>query len=181
MEKMIMIYEEKFSKWGAFIIGVPLILMTIIEVLNVLGRKLYIPFPCSLETVESLMVVSVYLGVSIVALEGGHVNVPLVTQKFPLAAQYLLDAFVNLLGAFTFGLLSVGAWREALKAIGIMEMRIGVYRFPIWPFRLIFALGMTMLAIQVALNTIKFIHRGFGHTDYAARKTEEAEIILQQI
>ena len=71
MEKMIIAYEEYFKKIGTYIIFSPLIVMTIIECLNAIGRKLYIPFPCALEAVESLLVTSVYFGVSIVALEGG--------------------------------------------------------------------------------------------------------------
>lgn len=181
MEKLIMAYEEKFTKWGIFVISAPLIIMTIIEVLNAVGRKLFMPFPCCLEAVESLLVISVYLGVSIVALEGGHVNVPLLTQKFPMWVQYFLDALANLLGTLTFGFLGVGAWKEALKSLSILEMRIGVYRFPLWPFRLIFAVGLTLLTLQLIINTIKFIHRGLGHTDYASRKAGEPEVILQQM
>ena len=74
MEKMIMLYEGKLEKWGIFLISAPLAVMTVIEVLNAVGRKLFMPFPCALESVESLLVISVYLGVSIVALEKGHVK-----------------------------------------------------------------------------------------------------------
>ena len=181
MEKFIVAYEEKFSKYVIYLIATPLILMTIIDTLNALGRKLYIPFPCCLEAVESLLVISVYLGVSIVAREGGHVNVTITTQKLPPSIQHFMDAFANLLGALTFTFWGVGAWREALKAWSIMEMRIGVYRFPLWPFRFIFALGVTMLTIQLAMNMVKFIYKALGHADYAKRKTEEPEVILQQM
>jgi len=181
MEKLIMAYEEKFSRYGIYVISTPLILMTLIDTLNALGRKLYMPFPCCLEAVESFLVISVYLGVSIVAAEGGHVNVTITTQKLPQSVQYFLDAFANFLGTLVFGFWGVGAWREALKAWSIMEMRIGVYRFPLWPFRFIFALGVTMLTFQLAINVIKFVHKALGHSDYASRKMEKPEVILQQI
>jgi TRAP-type C4-dicarboxylate transport system permease small subunit len=180
MEKMIMFYEDKLEKWGIYLISAPLILMTIIEVLNALGRKLFIPFPCALEAVESLLVISVYLGVSIVALEGGHVNVSLLTDRLPTSVQYALDAFANLLGTLTFGFLAFGSWKEAFRALSILEMRIGVYRFPLWPFKLIFALGMTMLMIQLAMNVVKFSHRALGHPGYAGMKKERSEKILMQ-
>jgi TRAP-type C4-dicarboxylate transport system permease small subunit len=180
MEKIIMFYEQGLEKWGIYLISAPLILMTVIEVLNALGRKLFMPFPCSLEAVESLLVISVYLGVSIVALEGGHVSVSLMTDRLSARVQYGLDAFANLLGASTFGFLAFGAWKEAFRALGIWEMRIGVYRFPLWPFKLIFALGMTMLAIQLVVNVVKFIHKAMGHADYAKIKREAPEKILMQ-
>jgi TRAP-type C4-dicarboxylate transport system permease small subunit len=172
MEKIILFYEEKLEKWGIFLISAPLILMTIIEVLNVLGRKFFMPFPCALEAVESLLVISVYMGVSIVALEGGHVSVSLLTDRFPKAVQHGLDAFANLLGAATFGFLGYGAWLEALRAWSILEMRIGVYRFPLWPFKIIFALGMTMLVVQLVINVIKFTHRAMGREDYGRIEQE---------
>jgi TRAP-type C4-dicarboxylate transport system permease small subunit len=181
MEKMIMFYEEKLTKYGIYLISAPLGLMTLIEVLNVLGRKFFIPFPCALESVESLLVICIYMGVSIVALEGGHVSVSLLTDRFPLSVQYALDALANLLGALTFGFLAFGAWKEAFKAVSILEMRIGVYRFPLWPFKLVFAFGMTMLLIQLIINAIKFMHKAMGHTNYAGMNKITPETVLQQM
>jgi TRAP-type C4-dicarboxylate transport system permease small subunit len=181
MEKMILLYEEKLTKYGIYLISAPLALMTLIEVLNVLGRKFFIPFPCALESVESLLVISIYIGVSIVALEGGHVNVSILTDRFPLSVQYALDAFANFLGTLTFGFLAFGAWKEAFKALSILEIRIGVYRFPLWPFKLVFAFGMTLLVIQLIINVIKCTHKALGHTDYAGMNKVKPETILQQL
>jgi TRAP-type C4-dicarboxylate transport system permease small subunit len=175
MEKMIMLYEARLEKWGVYLISAPLAVMTIIEVLNAVGRKLSMPFPCALESVESLLVISVYLGVAIVALEGGHVNVTLMTHKFPRSLQYAMDALANLLGALTFGFFSAAAWIEAYKSFSILEMRIGMYRFPIWPFKIIFAFGLTLLVVQLVVNVIKFIHNAFGYADYAGSSKFKTE------
>lgn len=180
MEKMIMAYEEKFKRIGIYIIFSPLMVMTVIECLNAIGRKLFIPFPCALESVESLLVTSVYFGVSIVALEGGHVNVTIMTRKFPVWVQHLLDSMANLLASAAFGYLMAGAWAEAIKAISIWEMRIGVYRFPLWPFKTLYAVGLTFLTIQLLINTIKFIYLTAGRESYAGLKREvvEGELIM---
>lgn len=175
MERLIMRYEAKLEKWGVYLISAPLAVMTIIEVLNAVGRKLSMPFPCALESVESLLVISVYLGVAIVALEGGHVNVTLLTDRFPRPVQYALDALANLLGALTFGFFSTAAWTEAYKSLSILEMRIGMYRFPIWPFKIIFAFGLTLLVVQLIVNVIKFTHNAFGRTDYAGSNRFKTE------
>jgi TRAP-type C4-dicarboxylate transport system permease small subunit len=180
MERMIMVYEEKFKRIGTFIIFSPLIVMTVIECLNAIGRKLYIPFPCALEAVESLLVTSVYFGVSIVALEGGHVNVTIMTRKFPVWVQHLFDALANLFATLAFGYLMTGAWAEAIKSISILEMRIGVYRFPLWPFKTLYAVGMTFLTIQLGINTIKYMYLTVGRESYAGLKREvvEGELIM---
>jgi TRAP-type C4-dicarboxylate transport system permease small subunit len=176
MEKVILIYEGYLKKWIALIIGVPIFLMAIIETLNGFGRKLWIPFPCAIETVESLLVITTYFGVSIVAIERGHVKVDLLTRKFPRWIQNCVTIFGDLIGAAVFGLISWGAWKMAIYAVKIMEMRIGLYSFPLWPFKVLFAVGTTLFVIQLAINVVKFIHVSLGNTHYAnVDKIEEGK------
>ena len=176
MEKLIMRYEATLEKWGVFLISAPLAVMTVIEVLNAVGRKLSMPFPCALESVESLLVISVYLGVAIVALEGGHVNVTLMTNRLAPSMQSALDALANLLGVLTFGFFAVAAWVEGFKSVAILEMRIGMYRFPIWPFKIIFAFGLTLLVVQLAVNVVKYTYNALGYTDYAGSSKFKSEV-----
>ena len=179
MEKLILMFEPRLKRWGIYIISLPLFVMAVIEALNALGRKLFIPFPCAIEAVESLLVITIYFGVSIVAQERAHVAVDLIVRKFPQVVQNHMETFSNLLGFLTFGLLTYGAWIEAWKAVLIWEMRIGVYRFPLWPFKVLFAVGMSLLTIQLLFNVIKLIYVSLGHTSYADMdKIEEVEISI---
>ena len=61
-----------------------------------------------------------------------------------------------------------------------MEMRIGVYRFPLWPFKTLYAVGMTFLTIQLVINTIKYIYLSSGRESYAgvSREVVEGELIM---
>jgi TRAP-type C4-dicarboxylate transport system permease small subunit len=167
MEKIIMNYERWMLKWSVPVIIFPVLVMAVIETVNVLGRKLFMPVPCALEAVESLLVVSVYFAMSFVAMGGGHVNITIATDGLSPSKQKFLDAFANFVGVIIFGFLATGAWVEFIKALRIMEMRIGVYRFPIWPFRLFFAIGLTMLVVQLTINVIKLIHAALGRPNYA--------------
>ena len=171
-----MVFEDLLRKWGAYFIGIPIFLMALIETLNAFGRKLWVPFPCAVETVESLLVITTYFGVSIVAIERGHVNVDLVTRKLPQAIQNYVAIFADVVGAAVFGLLAWGAWRMAVYSVTIMEMRLGVYRFPLWPFKLLFAFGLTLLVIQLVFNIIKLTHLSLGQAHYAnADKIQKRE------
>jgi TRAP-type C4-dicarboxylate transport system permease small subunit len=183
MEKIIMYYEKWILKWAVPVIIFPVLAMAVIETLNVIGRKLLIPFPCALEAVESLLVVSAYFGMSFVAMAGGHVNITIATEKLSPSTQKFLDAVANFLGMVVFGSLTCGAWVEFVKAFRIMEMRIGVYRFPIWPFRLFFAIGLTMLVIQLAINVIRLTHAAFGHPNYAGMEKllEREELKIEEM
>ena len=58
-----------------------------------------------------------------------------------------------------------------------MEVRIGVLRFPIWPFKILFAVGLTMLAIQLFFNGVKFLSAALGHP--FIKETKEEKPLLE--
>jgi TRAP-type C4-dicarboxylate transport system permease small subunit len=174
MERAILAYERGYRAVATYLVFLPLLAMTVIEFLNAIGRKLFIPFPGTVESVESLLVVSVYFGVALVALEGGHVNVTIATDRLPPAARHLLDALANVLAALVFGYLAAGAWAEAVRSIALLEFRLGVYRFPLWPFKTLFATGLALLTIQLVLNTVKHLALARGRDSYAGLKREES-------
>ena len=167
MEKFILMFEPRLRRWGLYIISLPLFLMAAIEAINAISRKFSFPFPCAIESVESLMVIVIYFGVSIVAQEGGHVEVDLLTRSLSLRKQNLLSVFSNLLGTVTFGYLTCGAWIDFWSSAKMWEMRMGTYRFPVWPFKMLFAIGLTLLMVQLALNSIKAVQLCLGNTAYA--------------
>jgi TRAP-type C4-dicarboxylate transport system permease small subunit len=173
MERLIVAYERGYRAIATYLVFLPLLAMTLIEFLNAIGRKLFIPFPGTVESVESLLVVSVYFGVALVALEGGHVNVTIATGRLPSAARHLLDAAANVLAALVLGYFAAGAWAEAVRSIAMLEFRLGVYRFPLWPFKTLFATGLALLTIQLVLNTVKHLALAGGRESYAGLKREE--------
>ena len=174
MERAIVAYERGYRAIATYLVFLPLIAMTAIEFLNAIGRKLFIPFPGTIESVESLLVVSVYFGVALVALESGHVNVTIATERLGPGARHVLDALANLLAALVFGYLAAGASAEAARSISLWEYRLGVYRFPLWPFKALFATGLALLTIQLVLNTVKHLALARGRETYAGLKREES-------
>jgi TRAP-type C4-dicarboxylate transport system permease small subunit len=178
MERAIVAYERAYRRVATYLVFLPLIAMALIEFLNALGRKLFVPFPGTIESVESLLVVSVYFGVALVALEGGHVNVTLGSDRLPPGARHLLDALGHLLAAAVFGFLAAGAAAEAVSSIGLWEFRLGVYRFPLWPFKTLFAIGLVLLTVQLLLNTVKHLALARGRDTYAGLKRESRDSIV---
>jgi TRAP-type C4-dicarboxylate transport system permease small subunit len=174
MEKVIAAYERVYRHVATYLVFLPLLAMTAIEFLNAIGRKLFVPFPGTIESVESLLVISVYFGVALVALEGGHVNVTLGTDRLPAGARHLLDALANVGAGLVFGFLAAGAAAEAMRSIALLEFRLGVYRFPLWPFKTLYAVGLVLLTIQLVLNTVKHLALAAGRRTYAGLKREES-------
>ena len=167
MKDIIETYERIYRRFIPAVIAVPLALMTIIVFFNAIGRKIGTPFPLTVEAVEALIVVSVYFGVALVALEKGHVNVTFATEKLSPTVNRLIDGLGHLVAFATFAYLSVSAWFIAIESIRIMEYRLAVARFPLWPFKTLFALGLTFMSIQLFFNAYKFLflpEMGDGHS-----------------
>lgn len=167
MEKLIMAYEAFYRRFIPYLIAFPLVIMTVVIFINVFGRKLSMPFPVTVELVEALLVVSVYFGVALVALEGGHVNVTFATDNLSNRTRHFLDGMCNLLAAVAFIFLSFSAWSIAENSIKLMEYRLAVLRFPLWPFKTLFAFGLSLMALQLGINVIKAFYLAAGRETYA--------------
>lgn len=156
MKQIIERYERWYRRVIPIAIALPLILMTTIIFFNAVGRKLGMPFPLTVESVEALIVVSVYFGVALVALENGHVNVTFATARLSARANRILEAAGHFLAFAAFLYLTVAAWVIAIESVRIWEYRLAVARFPLWPFKTLFALGFTFMSIQLFFNGCKF-------------------------
>ena len=167
MEKIIESYESFYRRFIPDLIAFPLVIMTIVICINVVGRKLSMPFPITVELVEALLVISVYFGVALVALEGGHVNVTFATDKLSPRVCFFIEGLGNALAAIAFIYLSLSAWSIAIASVKVMEYRLAVMRFPLWPFKLLFAAGLSLMAVQLVFNAIKALFLASGRESYA--------------
>jgi TRAP-type C4-dicarboxylate transport system permease small subunit len=167
MEKIILSYEGFYRRFIPYLIAVPLVIMTVVIFINVIGRKLSVPFPVTVELVEALLVVSVYFGIALVALEGGHVNVTFATDKLSHRTRFFVEGMGHLLAAVAFIYLSLSAWSIAQASIEVLEYRLAVLRFPLWPFKSLFAFGLTLMAVQLVFNAIKAFFLASGRESYA--------------
>ena len=149
--------EGPLARAGLFAACVSLTFMLVLEVANAIGRKLLKPVPVTVETAESLMITTIFLAIGYVALQEEHTYVSLITRKLRPTIKRYIDALGHLVGTVIFLFLAVGAWQAGWASMLQLEIRIGVIRFPIWIFRLFFAIGLTLFTLQLIFNTIKFL------------------------
>lgn len=148
---------ETLSKAGAVAGGSGIVILMLLATAGAIGRKLGHPVPCALEACETIMFASVFLGMAYVALQNGHINVTLFTQRLSSRTQSLIDAGVLLLSAVVFGLLTWSSWGLAWKWFLIREVRLGAFPWPIWPFRFLFVIGIGLIALQLIFSVLKLI------------------------
>ena len=105
------------------------------------------------------MFASVFLGMAYVALQGGHINVTLFTQRLSPRVQEILDACVMLIAASVFGLLTWSSWKVAWRFFLIREVRLGAFPWPIWPFRFLFVVGIGLIALQLFISAFTLLRK----------------------
>jgi TRAP-type C4-dicarboxylate transport system permease small subunit len=149
--------EGPLARAGLVAACVSLTCMLVLEVANAIGRKLLKPVPVTVETAESLMITTIFLAIAYVALNEEHTYVSLITRKLRPTNKRYIDAFGHLVGAVILVFLTIGAWQAGWASMLQLEIRIGVIRFPIWIFRLFFAVGLSLFTLQLIFNTIKFL------------------------
>lgn len=153
---------ETLSRVGAVVGGVGIVILMLLATAGAIGRKLGHPVPDVLEACETIMFASVFLGMAYVALQRGHINVTLFTQRLSPRAQTILDAGVLLLAAAVFGMLTWSSWGLAWKWFLIREVRLGAFPWPIWPFRFLFVVGMGLIALQLIFSAATLISEALG-------------------
>ncbi len=163
---------DKISLWMVSLSALSIVLIMADEVVNALGRKIGEPLPCALELAVSLMISCIFLAVPRVASLEEHTFVTMTTRMLPRPVKRGMECFGFLLGMVVFGIISVGAWSIAYDSVLKWEMQIGVFRFPIWPFRIIFATGLSLLSIQLLANVIRAIMQIIGG-DYPEEPLEK--------
>ena len=155
-------FVETLSKTGAVAGGSGIVILMLLATAGAIGRKLGHPVPCSLEASETIMFASVFLGMAYVALQDGHINVTLFTQRLSIRTQTIMDTVVLLLSAAVFGLLTWSSWGLAWKWFLIREVRLGAFPWPIWPFRFLFVVGMGLIALQLIFSAVNLIRKTWG-------------------
>lgn len=88
----------------------------------------------------------------------GHVRVDIFSSKFPKKTQDVLYIVLTTMVTLPLvTLLSIWAWDNAVTSTKLLESLSSAWAPPIWPVKLLMALGFTFLCLQVLSNLIKRI------------------------
>ncbi len=111
------------------------------------------PILGSVELVELMMIIVVFLAVAYTASQRGHVAIELVTSRFPQRAQAILDVFTSFLSLFFIVLV---IWRSILRGNTMWHDHhvTTVLSIPVFPFLYIIAFGCLLLAIVLIANIL---------------------------
>jgi TRAP-type C4-dicarboxylate transport system permease small subunit len=143
-----------------FLSGVALLLMMVAGAADIFGTNLnWIgltsrPIPGAFEFIGTMMVVSVFMGVSLGQSRRVHIQVELVVQMLPPAGRKAAEVLHHASSAALFALIAWASWPTAMHSFQVGEFSPGLINYPIWPARIFLAIGATLMALQCALDLL---------------------------
>ena len=135
--------------------GIALFAMMAMMTAHILGRKVGHPVPGAFEASEQLMVVVFSFPLAEVGLRKNHILFELVVRALSEKVQAILGSVTHIVGLILFAPITWRAWQVAWKNFIIGEYRQGVIDFPIWPFRVAIAIGLSVFVAQMIISLVR--------------------------
>jgi TRAP-type C4-dicarboxylate transport system permease small subunit len=138
--------------------GFATLLIIIVVCADVAGRFLFnAPLHGGVEFSELLMVVLVFFGLAAAQQQRQNYSIEVVTRHLPDSMQKVLE----LLGYLTcLGIVILLAWpssKQAIMSFERGEAGFGIVPFPLWPARILLAIGLWLLAVQFVCDICRFL------------------------
>lgn len=110
---------------------------------NVFGW--YLSFKVDLS--ETLLAASIFLAWPLVQRKRAHIAVDLFTSRTPPWFGRVGRVLSAACGLLLFGLMAWGAWQLAAKSVSIMEVSPDTSAYPIWPWKVACAVGVSLTVL----------------------------------
>ena len=138
--------------------GFATLLIIIVVCADVAGRFMFnSPLHGGVEFSELLMVVLVFFGLAAAQQQRQNYSIELVTRHLAMWMQKLRE----LLGYITcLAIVILLAWpssKQAMMSFERGEAGFGIVPFPLWPARILLAVGLWLLAVQFACHIYRFL------------------------
>ena len=149
MEKLIRGMARVLAVLSAVAIVVMVIAIAIdVFVRNATGASL----PGMIEIAETSMVTAVAFGLAWAGVNGEHVAVTLLTDRFNATWTKVINVFVWTLVTFYTAWLSYANILNSIQSTQVGEIRFGLVQWPMYPMRWVLTLGFISLLLVSLVN-----------------------------
>lgn len=141
---------QRLNTIGLGMAGIAVLLMTLVGALDIVTYFVFSwPVPASYEVTELLMAVVVFMAISTLQAKGMNISMDLLYQRMRPRAQRAVVILSAVLALFFFGLIAWQGWLLAVDSVAVREYTQGAYPVPVYPSKLLFALGASLIVAQV--------------------------------
>lgn len=138
--------------------GLATMLMMMVIVPDVILRAtISFTIPLATEIGVMLLICKIFLGMPGAQASRANFYVSVFTELLGERWRKGLRLITTLIPIGIIGLLAWLTTQEAVYAAGIGETSYGVYPFPIWPERIIVAVGFVLLTVQLLADVIRIL------------------------
>ena len=144
----------KLSRWMGYVSAVAIIILMLMVTANVCGRYFFKePITGTPEIACLLMIVIVFPALAWVALEGKHVRVDFIMERFPRRVQVIADSITLLIALGIFTIITWTSFPAAMKSSDVSSL----LSIPQAPFYWIMAVGWAVFCLSIIALVIKQI------------------------
>lgn len=144
------------NKVALWIAGLSILSITLLGAADILSTLLLgQPIHSVYEGTQTLMVMSVFLGLGMVHLHRAYISVDLGYDALPALGKRISELLTLLLMLCFFGALAWRAWAQAISSWRIGEYAAGIVAFPIYPARFALAIGATLAIACCVADLLK--------------------------
>ena len=143
------------------IMGITVLMaMTLMTVMDVVGRLFKRPIVGSTEITEFMMVTVVFLCIGWCAIKGRMVTVDLIIMRLSAKTQAILNVITLIVGL---GVVVLITWRSFLETMDVQEANVStiILHIPSYPFMWILSFGFAVLCLvmimQIVQNLVKVV------------------------
>jgi len=152
---MIDLVLGRLTRWLGLASSIAVMVITVAIVADVLGRSIWTtPLDGASEFAVSALIVVVYFGFAAAQRSDSNFRVDMLIRLLPPLAQDVLEVLWRLIAVAVIGLLAWLTSGEAVNSVEMLEASFGTIAFPVWPSRILLAVGMWMLAAQLLLEVV---------------------------
>ena len=141
----------KSLKAVSFISAVAMLIVAVLATIDVIMAKVFRSgVPNATEIIKYLLIPIVYSACAYLAIDQGLINVDLIQGRFPRAMRIAVNILSDLLGLASSAFLAWRGWIQFFKLLQSGEKSSSSsYAFVVWPFGLMFFIGMALLAVAL--------------------------------
>jgi len=136
------------------------------------------PIQGSYELVERCMVVAVFSSFAYAQAKKAHINMMILIERFPRFSRLLTLGLASVLSVGVTGYAAYAAWTQTQTAIRMSTMT-AVLHIPMWPFFLVQAIALLLLALILLLDTV-YVFAGIKSDSINEIVTEEYGMLLPE-
>lgn len=143
----------------AVIAGIATLVMALHIAADVTARNLLTaPLPGTLEITQNWsMVLIVMLAMGYAEQVGEHINATILTQYLDPYSRWWSDVIVKTLMFLFVTAVTYYSILAAVFAVQVQQVALGAITIPIWPVKIVLAIGFALFALQLLMSIISLL------------------------